>query len=130
MAILEEGSDSLSEAFWARVSKLISFDALLLRRVLWITPPVGPCLSPPSRLATTPFWGTSLKVWFQGDSEGGSTSGDSPSLERRRERRGAAGDASEEGDMGSDVSFGGQGSEGGLDGSADGVSTSGVCPSP
>lgn len=56
-------------------------------------------------------------------------SGDSPSLERRRERRGAAGDASE-GDMGSDVSFGGQGSEDVLDGSADGVSTSGVCPCP
>lgn len=131
LATLAAGIDSISEAFWARVSRLISFDAL--RRVLWMTPPVGPWPSPilpSSPPATTLFWGTSLEGWFKEVSEGRPPRGDSPSLERRRERRGAAKGASEEGDMGLGVTIGGQGLQGGLDRSVAGVSTSGVCPCP
>lgn len=88
------GKDSISDAFWASVSRLISLDALLLLRVVWMTPPAVPWLSPPLCTPATPFCddaggGGSFDAWPQMFVAGG-PSGDCPSLDRRRERRGAA----------------------------------------
>lgn len=90
------GKDSISDAFWAKVSKLISLDALLLLRVIWMTPPAVTWLSPPLCVPATPFWdgGGSFEAWDQIFVEGG-PSGDCPSLDKRRERRGAVCCASE-----------------------------------
>lgn len=63
-----------------------------------MTPPVAAWVSAPFAAVTpaTPFWGSggggssgSLEAWDHMFA-GGEPSGDSPSLERRRERRGAA----------------------------------------
>lgn len=72
---------SIFDACWARVSKLISFEALLRLLVIWMTPPVAAVVAP--------FWDVSF-VSCEQMFVGGGPSGDCPSLERRRERRGAA----------------------------------------
>jgi len=74
------GRDSRSDACCARVSRLISFDALRLRRGLLITPPVVPGASVP---VGKPFLESS-----GGGVQGSVAPGDCPSLDRRRERRG------------------------------------------
>lgn len=46
----------LSAAVCARVSRLISLDALLLRLLIWMTPPVVTGPSPPFCPPATPLW--------------------------------------------------------------------------
>lgn len=77
------GKDSISEAFWARVSRLTSWDTLRFLRVLWMTP-VGAAW-----MSRAPFWEPCSPgaAWSVEPGRKGLSDGAPPSLESRRDLR-------------------------------------------